>query len=392
MSNNMGGYMENIIYADNAATSRILPEVFESMRPYLETNFGNSSSIYSVGKTAKDALERSRKTIADCINADPDEIFFTSCGTESDNWALKSSFKISNDNHLITSQIEHHAILKTAKFLEKQNISVSYLKPDRFGVINPDDLEKEINDNTRLVSIMTANNEIGTIEPIEEYVKICKKKGVKFHTDAVQAVGHIKIDVGKLGIDMLSASGHKFNGPKGVGFLYIRKGLNLPSFFHGGSQEKNKRAGTENVASIVGMAKALEIATNNMDNNTKHLKEMQRRLVDNVLKIEETILTGHPTNRIPGSASFCFRGIEGESLLLNLDALRICTSSGSACTSGSLDPSHVLLAIGLSHEIAHGSLRITLGADNTMDEVDYILSVLPSVVDKLRLMSPIWNK
>ena len=387
--------MKKIIYVDNAATTEILPEVLEAMKSCLENNFGNASSIYSVGRQAKQELEKSRKIIAECINAEPDEIFFTSCGTESDNWALKSCVKFSenkNKNNIIISQIEHHAILKSARFLENNGILVNYLKPDKFGMILPETLENNIQDNTKLVSIMFANNEIGTIQPIKYLASICKKKNIKFHTDAVQAVGHIKIDVKDLGIDMLSASAHKFNGPKGIGFLYIKKNINLPAFIHGGAQEKNKRGGTENIASIVGMAKALEINTNNLESNQKKLKNMQKKLIDNILLIEETILTGHTSLRIPGSASFCFKGIEGESILLNLDALGICASSGSACTSGSLEPSHVLLAIGLSHEIAHGSLRITLGINNTMQDIDYIISVLPKIIKKLRAMSPIWNK
>ena len=386
--------MKEIIYVDNAATTAILPEVFEAMKSCLENNFGNASSIYSIGRQAKQELEKSRKIIAKCINAEPDEIFFTSCGTESDNWALKSSVKFSGNAHIITSQIEHHAILNSARFLENHGVEVTYLKPDKFGMILPETLESALQDNTKLVSIMFANNEIGTIQPIKELASICKKKNIKFHTDAVQAVGHIKIDVKDLGIDMLSASAHKFNGPKGIGFLYVKKGTSLPAFIHGGAQEKNKRGGTENIASIVGMAKALEINTNNLASNQKKLRNMQKKLIDNILLIEETILTGH-TNlslRIPGSASFCFKGIEGESILLNLDALGICASSGSACTSGSLDPSHVLLSIGLSHEVAHGSLRIALGANNTMEDVDYIISVLPPIVKKLRAMSPIWDK
>jgi cysteine desulfurase len=381
-----------IIYADNAATTKVMPEVFESMKPFFEEHFGNPSSLYSIGRFSKNVLEKSRKSIADCINAKPNEIFFTSGGTESDNWALKSCVRLNPGDHVITSKIEHHAVLKSAKYLETQGIRVTYLDVDKFGLVNPESLEKEINQGTKLVSIMTANNEIGTIEPISELSKICRKKNVKFHTDAVQAVGHIEIDVEKMGIDMLSASAHKFGGPKGIGFLYIKNGIASSPLIHGGAQESNRRAGTENIPYIVGMAKALEISCSKMDSNRSHLLNLQKKLVDNILSIEETILTGHPTMRTPGSASFCFKGIEGESLLLHLDALGICGSSGSACTSGSLDPSHVLLAIGLPHEVAHGSLRLTLGPDNTMEDVDYIISVLPSVVKKLRLMSPIWEK
>lgn len=382
--------MSRFVYADNAATSKVLPEVVESMIPYLEKNFGNPSSIYSIGKEAKEVVERSRKTIAECINADPDEIFFTSCGTESDNWAIKSSYY--PEKHIISSKIEHHAVLKPLHSLERQGARISYLSPDKFGIISPDSLEKEISSDTNFVSIMTANNEIGTIQPIEDFAQICKGHKVRFHTDAVQAVGHVKIDVKSLGVDMLSASAHKFNGPKGIGFLYVRKGISLTPFIHGGAQERNRRAGTENVPYIVGMAKALEIASNNIESNGAHLVKLQKKLIDNILKIPESILTGHPSKRIPGTASFCFKGIEGESLLLNLDFCGIYSSSGSACTSGSLDPSHVLLAIGLPHEIAHGSLRFSLGHDNSIDDVDYIISVLPPIVEKLRKMSPLWNK
>ena len=383
--------LRRFVYADNAATSFMRREVFESMSPYLTDNFGNPSSIYSVGKEAHRAIESAREVIADCINASPDEIIFTSCGTESDNFAIKSSYECAGrKNKIITSKIEHHAVLNTVKSLK--NVNSVYLTPDKYGVIHPEDLEKEIDDSTFLVSIMHANNEIGTIQPIEELSKICQKKNIPFHTDSVQSMGHLPIDVKKLGISMLSASAHKFNGPKGIGFIYIKKGTYIPPFIRGGAQEKNRRAGTENVASIIGMSKALEVSVNEMKNNSEKLTKMQNKLIDNVLKIEKTILTGHPINRLPGSASFCFLGIEGESILLNLDHLGICASSGSACTSGSLDPSHVLLSIGLPHEVAHGSLRITLGYDNTMNDVDYILEVLPPVINKLRMMSPIWDK
>lgn len=383
--------MSRFVYADNAATSKVRKEVLEAMIPFLSNSFGNPSSIYSIGRDAKKEIEKARRTIAECINASPEEIVFTSCGSESDNFAIKSSReKYKNKNHIITSKIEHHAVLNPIKNL--QNVEVSYLSPDRFGVINPEDLSKKIRDDTFLASIMMANNEIGTIEPIEEFSKICKKKGVLFHTDAVQAVGHIKIDVKKLGVDMLSASAHKFNGPKGIGFLYVKKGTNIPPFIRGGAQERNLRAGTENVSSIVGMAKALEISVSEMDSVSVKLKNMQNRLVDKILKIDKTILTGHPSNRIPGSCSFCFLGIEGESILMSLDSVGICASSGSACTSGSLDPSHVLLSIGLSHEVAHGSLRITLGHENTIDDVDYICESLIPIIDRLRMMSPIWEK
>ena len=300
--------MRKIIYADNASTTQVLPEVISEMVPFLDKNYGNPSSIYSFAKISKEVIEKSRKIIADCINARVEEIFFTSCGTESDNWALKSSISYSKSDHLITSQVEHHAILKTAKFLGQRGARVSYLKPDKYGTILPEVLESEISSDTRLVSIMMANNEIGTINPVEDLAKICKKKGAKIHSDAVQAVGHIEIDVQKLNLDMLSASAHKFNGPKGIGFLYIKRGTALHPFMHGGDQEFKHRAGTENVSSIVGMAKALEINMNNLSKNSRNLVKMQKKLIDSVLKIDNTILTGHPVNRVPGTASFCFKG------------------------------------------------------------------------------------
>lgn len=380
--------MNKIIYMDNASTTKIYPEVLDAMIPYLSENFGNPSNIYSIGQESHKAVENARKIISECINCSPDEIFFTSGGTESDNWAIKSSYE--SKSTIISSKIEHHAVLKSLKSIKDANVVL--LSPDSYGTILPESLEKEIssNSNISLVSIMTANNEIGTIEPIEEYTKICRNLKIRFHTDAVQAVGHIDIDVKKLGIDLLSSSAHKFGGPKGVGFLYIKKEINIKPLIDGGQQERNRRAGTENVASIVGMAKALEMSVNSMKTNRNKLLEMQKMLFENILKIEETILTGHPTNRIPGSASFCFKGIEGESILLNLDALGICASSGSACTSGSLDPSHVLLSIGLSHEIAHGSLRLTLNSNNSIEDVEYLCSVLPGVISKLRAISPLW--
>ena len=383
--------LRKIVYVDNAATSKVRAEVIESMIPFLSDSFGNPSSIYSIGREAKRALEKARKTISECINASEEEIIFTSCGSESDNFAIKSSYESRGEkNHIITSKIEHHAVLKTVKSLK--NVDSSYISPDEFGVIKPETLEKEIRKDTFLVSIMHANNEIGTLEPIEELSEVCRKNNVIFHTDAVQSVGHVEVDVKKLGVDMLSASAHKFNGPKGVGFLYIKKGLCIPAFISGGAQERNLRAGTENVSSIVGMAKALEISVGGLESNKKKLDSLQSKLVERVLKIDKTILTGHPKKRIPGSCSFCFLGVEGESILLNLDQLGICASSGSACTSGSLDPSHVLLSIGLSHEVAHGSLRITLGHENTMEDVDYICDSLPPIINKLRVMSPVWEK
>ncbi|MDR1364279.1 MAG: cysteine desulfurase NifS [Oscillospiraceae bacterium] len=382
-----------IIYADNSATTRMHNEVFDAMVPYLKENYGNASSIYSLGREAALTIKQARKDIAECINAEENEIFFTSGGSESDNWALKSGVLLTpNKNHIVTSAIEHHAVLHTVQSLVKKGFSASYVGVDNFGLVSTESVIAAINNKTSIVSIMMANNEIGTIEPIAKIAKVCREKGVLFHTDAVQAVGHIKVDVKELGIDMLSLSAHKFRGPKGVGALFIKKGINLPVFIEGGAQENSMRAGTENVAGIFGMAKALKIATNNLKINTNKILKLRNRLMENILKFDNTRLTGHPEKRLPGSASFCFEGVEGESMILDLNMHGICASSGSACTSKSLEASHVLLAIGLPHEIAHGSLRITLSEENTEKEIDYIISVLKSIIDRLRLMSPLWEK
>lgn len=387
--------MEKIVYVDNAATTSLSKAALSAMLPFYEENFGNPSSIYSIGQTAKKALEDARNTIALCLGAKSNEIFFTSCGSESDNWAIKGiahNMLKKGKNHIITSKFEHHAVLHTVQALEKQGFCVTYLDVHEDGIIRPDELEQAITDKTALVSIMYANNEIGTIQPIKELGEICRKNKVLFHTDAVQAVGNIKIDVNEQNIDLLSLSAHKFHGPKGVGALFIKTGLAIERLIEGGAQERSKRAGTENVAGIVGLSTALKIACDNIEENQKKLSAMRDKLIENLLKIEFSRLNGHKTKRLPGNVNLSFSGVEGEALLLMLNAKGICASSGSACTSGSLDPSHVLLAIGLPHEIAHGSLRISLSNENSMDDVDYILEVLPPIIKKLRSMSPLWEK
>ncbi len=380
---------------DNAATTPVDSRVLEVMTPFFTENYGNASSIYSLGRISKKYIEEARKIVASKLNSLPEEIFFTSGGTESDNWAIKNiafdKLK-SGKNHIITSKIEHHAVLNTMKFLEKHGFEVTYLDVNKNGFINLEDLNKKITDKTALVSIMYANNEIGTIQDISEIGRICHKNNVIFHTDAVQAVGHINIDVKKENIDLLSLSAHKFNGPKGVGALYVNKNLKINSFLEGGSQEFNKRAGTENTAGIVGLAKALEISLENLDENNQKLISKQKYFIENLLKIERSRLNGDYEKRLPGNINICFEGIEGESLLLLLDQAGICASSGSACTSGSLDPSHVLLAIGLPHEIAHGSLRLTLSKFNTYEEIDCVLQEINKSVTRLRNMSPLWEK
>ncbi len=380
---------------DNAATTPINPNVLEAMLPFLKNDFGNPSTIYKIGKKAHSAVEESRIKVAQALGADPKEIFFTSCGTEADNWAIKgAAFEglKKGKNHIITSKIEHHAVLHTAQHLEKHGFEVTYLDVDNNGLVNLDELKNAITDKTAIVSIMYANNEIGTIEPIEEIGKICKKKNVLFHTDAVQAVGHIKIDVKSQNIDMLSLSGHKFNAPKGIGALYIRRGVKIERFMEGGAQESGKRAGTENVAGIVALGKAIELAYENLEQKNNLLIKKRDRLITELLKIERSRLNGDKTKRLPGNVNISFEGIEGESLLLFLDMAGICASSGSACTSGSLDPSHVLLAIGLPHEIAHGSLRLSLGEVNSDDEIDYVVGEVNKIVKRLRDMSPLWER
>ncbi len=387
--------MEKIIYVDNAATTPISAPVLDSMFPFLKTHFGNPSSIYSVGQTAKKAIEEARATIAECLGATPREIYFTSGGSEADNWAIKGVARTmlkKGKNHIITSKFEHHAVLHTVQALEKEGFTVTYLDVHDDGIVQVDELENSITDKTALVSIMYANNEIGTIQPIPEIGEVCRRHNVLFHTDAVQAVGHLRIDVVEQNIDLLSLSAHKFHGPKGIGALYVKNGVVLQNLIEGGAQERRRRAGTENVAEIVGMAKALKIACKDIEYQNEKLITMRDKLIENFLKIEHVRLNGHPKKRLAGNINVSFSGIEGESLLLMLDAKGICASSGSACTSGALDPSHVLLAIGLPHEIAHGSLRITLSGENSLADVNYILEVLPPIVAKLRSMSPLWEK
>ena len=386
--------MNEIIYFDNAATTPIRPEVYDAMRPYIESCYGNPSSVYKLARESKKAIDLARKQVADAINADSGEIFFTGCGSESDNWAIKGVALALKDKgkHIITTNIEHHAILHTCEFLEENGYEVTYIPVDEYGMVSAEDIKKAIRPDTILVSVMTANNEIGTIEPIKEIGAVCREKGVYFHTDAVQAVGHIKIDVKEMNIDLLSLSGHKIGAPKGIGALYIRKGVKIKNLIHGGQQEKGKRAGTENVIGIVALGKAIELAVSEMEDTTERLKYLRDKIINGVLKnIEYSRLNGHPEERLPGNVNISFEFIEGESMLLMLDAKGICASSGSACTSGSLDPSHVLLAIGLPHEKAHGSLRISLGYQNTEEEVDKLLEVLPPIVQRLREMSPLYE-
>ena len=382
-----------MIYLDNAATTKTAPEVVEAMLPYFTENYGNPSTIYSLGSTSKKAVNEARRTIADEIGAKQEEIYFTAGGSESDNWALKATAEAyaSKGKHIITTKIEHHAILHTCEYLEKRGFEITYLNVDRDGLIDLEELKAAIRPDTILISVMFANNEIGTMEPIEEIGAIAKERNVLFHTDAVQAFGQVPIDVDKLHIDMLSASGHKLNGPKGIGFLYIRSGLKLRSFIHGGSQERSRRAGTENVPGIVGLGKAVERALRIMDEKTKHEIELRDYLIERVEKeIPYCWVNGHRTKRLPGNVNFSFLYIEGESMLIMLDMKGICASSGSACTSGSLDPSHVLLAIGLKHEEAHGSLRLTLSEENTKEQMDFVVDNLKQIVARLRDMSPLY--
>lgn len=387
--------MKKIIYMDNAATTAVSQEALETMIPFFRENFGNPSTIYSVGRNAKKELEIARERVAKALGASSKEIFFTSCGTESDNWAIKgAAFEglKKGKNHIITSKIEHHAVLHTVQYLEKKGFDVTYLDVDSQGLVNPKDVENAITEKTALVTIMYANNEIGTIEPIEEIGKICKDKGVLFHTDAVQAVGHVPIDVKKQNIDMLSLSAHKFHGPKGIGALYIRKGVRIETFMEGGAQESGRRAGTENTAEIAALGKAIETACTEIEEKNSKLIKKRDKLISELLKIERSRLNGHREKRLPGNVNISFEGIEGESLLLLLDMAGICASSGSACTSGSLDPSHVLLAIGLPHEIAHGSLRLSLDESNTDEEIDFVIAEVSKAVKRLRDMSPLWEK
>jgi cysteine desulfurase len=385
--------MQRFVYADNAGTTALSKTALDAMMPYLTEFYGNPSSIYSIGRKSKTAIENSRLKIATAIGAKTEEIYFTGGGSEADNWAIRSvAEKLSKKGrHIISTVIEHHAVLHTLRALEKQGYEVTYLPVNALGQISLDDLKNAIRDDTILITIIMANNEIGTILPIAEISKIAKERGILFHTDAVQAVGHIPIDVSELGVDLLSLAAHKFRGPKGVGALFVKKGIFLPALLTGGGQEKGRRAGTENVAGIVGMAAALEEAAANMDENVKKVTAMRDRLIEGLLKIPFSQLTGDPVNRLPGTASFVFECIEGESLVLALDSKGICASSGSACSSASLDPSHVLLAIGLKHEVAHGSLRLTINEDNTDEVIDYILAELPPIIARLRDMSPLWE-
>ena len=382
------------VYVDHSATTPIRREVLDAMLPYLTENFGNASTVYAEGREAKKAVNLAREQVAKAICADVKEIFFTGSGTEADNWAIRGVAMANKDkgNHIITSAVEHHAVLHTCQALEKEGFEVTYLPVDEFGMVSAEDVRKAIKDTTILITIMTANNEIGTIMPIEEIGKVAREKGVIFHTDAVQAIGMIEIDVEKMNIDLLSMTGHKFYGPKGSGALYVRKGVKVSSFITGGAQERNKRAGTENVAGIVGLGKAIELATSDIKGHAKKLIEMRDRFIERVLdEIPYTRLNGHRTERLAGNSNISFEFIEGESLLLMLDMQGISASSGSACTSGSLDPSHVLLAIGLKHEIAHGSLRVSFGDCNTMEDVDRIVESLKTIVARLREMSPLYE-
>ena len=383
------------IYLDNSATTRLDDEVLKEMMPYLTEEYGNASSIYKLGRNTRNAVETAREKIAKAINAEPDEIYFTSGGTESDNTTIRGIAynNKKKGNHIITSKIEHPAILETCKQLEKEGFEITYLNVDKNGIIDFEQLKNSIKETTILISIMFANNEIGTIQPIKEIGTIARENNIYFHTDSVQAVGSIKIDVKKMNIDSLSMSAHKFYGPKGIGALYIKKGITFQKFMNGGHQERNKRAGTENVPAIVGMGKAIEIAYRDLEKHTKQIKELRDYYINQVKeKIPYIKINGDMEKRLPGNSNISFRFIEGEGLLLNLDLKGICASSGSACTSGSLDPSHVLLAIGLPHEIAHGSLRISIGKYNTKEEIDYLVENLVEIVGRLREMSPLYEK
>lgn len=387
--------MSKRIYLDHAATTYTSKEVLNEMLPFFTEHFGNPSSVHQFGREVKKSIDIARDRVAKAIGALPEEIYFTAGGSEADNLAIKgvAYANKSKGNHIITTKIEHPAVIETCEQLEKEGFEVTFLDVDHYGLVNPEDVRKAIKDNTILISVMYANNEIGTIQPISEIAKIANEKKIYFHTDAVQAIGSIRINVKEQNIDMLSMAGHKFYGPKGVGALYVRKGVKLISIIHGGSQERKRRAGTENVPGIIGMGKAIELAYQKFDENNARITMLRDKLINEVMaKVPHTRLNGHPENRLPNNTSFCFEFIEGESLLLNLDLKGIAGSSGSACSSGSLEPSHVLLAIGLSHEIAHGSLRLSLGEVNTEEDIDYVVQVLPEIVDRLRQMSPLYEK
>lgn len=386
--------MKKFLYLDNAATTKTAPEVVEAMLPYFTEHYGNPSSVYELASDSKKAVDDVRAVIAKALGAADNEIYFTAGGTESDNWALKAAAEAYREKgrHIITTKIEHHAILHTAQYLEREGYEVTYLDVDEYGLVKLDQLKAAIRPDTILISVMFANNEIGTIEPIKEIGQIAKEHGILFHTDAVQAFGKLPIQVDECHIDMLSASGHKLNGPKGIGFLYIRKGVKIRSFIHGGAQERKRRAGTENVPGIVGLGKAVELAVANMEERSKKEEELRDYLLERVMKeVPYTRVNGHRTKRLPNNANFSFQFIEGESLLIMLDMEGICASSGSACTSGSLDPSHVLLAIGLPHEIAHGSLRLTLDDQITKEDLDYVVDAIKRIVERLRSMSPLYE-
>ena len=386
--------MSKLIYLDNAATTKVAPEVVEAMIPYFTENFGNPSSVYSFAAKNKEAITKQREIIADALGAKVNEIYFTAGGSESDNWALKATAEAYKEkgNHIITTKIEHHAILHTGEYLEKNGYEVTYLNVDENGVVKLDELKAAIRPTTILVSVMFANNEIGTIQPIKEIGQICRENGILFHTDAVQAFGQVPINVDEYNIDMLSASGHKLNGPKGIGFLYIRKGVKIRSFVHGGGQERKRRAGTENVPGIIGLGTATARAMRTLDERMAKETELRDYLIGRITsEVPFVKLNGHPEQRLPNNTNFSFQFIEGESLLIMLDMKGICGSSGSACTSGSLDPSHVLLAIGLPHEIAHGSLRLTLSEETTKEDIDYVVESVKEIVARLRSMSPLYE-
>ncbi len=386
--------MKRFVYADNSATTKISKHVLDNMMPYLTDDFGNASSLYSMGGKAREAVEAARQQIADAIGASAREIYFTSGGSEADNWAIKGTAKAmlkAGKKHIITSKFEHHAVLHTLSSLEREGFEVTYIDVNENGIVKPNDVESAIREDTGLVTIMYANNEIGTIQPISEIGAICRKRGIPFHTDAVQAVGNVPIDVKAQNIDMLSMSAHKFHGPKGVGALYLRRGTVVHTLINGGAQEFGRRAGTENTAGIVGMATAITDAVATMDERNENNRKIRDYIIENALKIERSRVNGDMEQRLSGNVNMCFEGIEGESLLLMLDYNGIQASSGSACTSGSLDPSHVLLSIGLPHEIAHGSLRLSFGDGNTMEDAEYIMSVLPDIITRLRAMSPLWD-
>jgi cysteine desulfurase len=388
--------MTKRVYMDNAATTYTAPGVLEEMLPYFTESFGNPSSIYSFSERNRKAIAKAREQVARALNAEPEEIFFTSGGTESDNWALKGIAFANKDrgNHIVTTRIEHHAILHSADFLARNGFDVTYLDVDELGRVNPADVEKAITDGTILVSVMFANNEVGTIQPIKEIGALCRKKGITFHTDAVQAMGHIPIDVKDMNIDLLSMSAHKFHGPKGVGALFIKKGVKIENFMHGGGQERGRRATTENVPGIVGLGKALEIAFNKLPEERKRLSAMRDRLIKGIMdRVPHTKLNGaEGDGRLPNNVNLSFIGVEGETMLYDLDDAGISASTGSACSSGSLEPSHVLMALGLEHAMAHGSLRLTLGDSTSDEDIDYVIDILPGIVTRRRAMSPLWKE